>query len=120
MVHEGDSLAACQRRGGFISGKPPSLLVLGTEETLALKAAEGRRRARAFRPPRGASFARLVLLAGSLTFSGGSLPHCCRAEGDVRRALMAVEIEGDEQMGIRRKKMKMWQDLFIELPGQYL
>ena len=120
MVHEGDSLAACRRRGGFVSGKPPSLLVLGTEKTLALKAAEGRHRARNFRPPRGAGFARLVLLAGSLTLSSGSLPHCCGAEGEVRRALMVVELEGDEQMGIRRKKMEMWQDLFTELPGQYL
>ena len=75
MVHKANPLEACRVRGSFVAGESPGLLVLGAKKTLTFKAAECRRRARAFRPFRGASFARLILLAGGLAFSGGSFPH---------------------------------------------
>ena len=95
--------------------EPPSFFVLRTEETLALKGAKHRRRACTLRPPRGASLARLVLLAGGLEFFSGLLQHRRGTGEDVRRAPVAVKLGGDEQLGIWRKKMEMWQDFFTEL-----
>ena len=48
-----------------------------------LEVAEGRRRARAFRPPRGMGLSRVILLAGGLALSSGLLHHHCGMEEEV-------------------------------------
>ena len=108
VVHEASPLGACRGRESFVAGESPGLLVLGAKETLPFEAAECRGRARAFRPFRGASFARLVLLAGGLTFFGGSLSHGYESGGKGWRALVAMEFGEDAQTGSGRLKMEMW------------
>ena len=107
VVHEANSLEDCRGRGSLVPGESLGLLVLGAKKTLTFEAAECRRRARACRPFRGTSFARLVLLAGGLTFPGGPLPHGCESGGKGRRALVAMEFEGGVPTGSGRLKMKM-------------
>ena len=114
VVHEANSLGACRGRGSLVPRKSPGLLVLGAKKALTFEAAKCRRRARAFRPFRRASLARLILLSDGLTFSGGPLPHGCESGGKERRALVAMEFEGGVQTGSGRLKRKMRQEVFTE------